>query len=188
MFADFTRVARDNGIVLPRDLMLLAKSFVTVTSIAKLLDPDFDMAEMTRPHARRIVLQRYSPRGIMKGLAGNLLSISRLLHRAPKQVSGILRKMEAGKLQINFRHEGLENFMTEVDHASNRVSVSIILGAVVVGSSLVIHAKIGPKVANLPYLRFESLSELSLLGIVGYLFAGVLGLWVVWDIIRSGRY
>ena len=100
-----------------------------------------------------------------------------------------MRKMEAGRLQINFRHEGLESFMTEMDHASNRVSVSIILGAVVIGSSLVIHAKIGPPVSVIPLLeRFESLENIPLLGVAGYLFAGVLGLWLVWDIIRSGRY
>ena len=54
--------------------------------------------------------------------------------------------------------------------------MSIILGATIVGSSIALHAKV------------LAIRNISAIGIVGYLIAGMLGLWLVWDILRSGRY
>ena len=177
VFADVTRVARDNGALLPREFVLLARSFVMVTSTAKELDPKFDLAGAMEPYARKLFFEKLSPRGALKSIGLGAYNLGRLVHKLPRQVADIIRKMDAGTWQILFKHEGLENLLGEMDRVSNRISVSIILGAIIIGSSLILHAKLGP-----------TLFELPIFGLVGFLIAGLLGLWLVWDVLRSGRY
>ncbi len=66
--------------------------------------------------------------------------------------------------------------MLELDRASNRVAFSLIIAALIVGSSFILTLSTGPMFFGYP-----------LLGIVGYSFAGVLGIWLVIAILRSGR-
>ena len=74
------------------------------------------------------------------------------------------------------RHEKLEGLEQHIDKASNRLSFSLIIASIIVGSSIIMQTQIGPLLLGYP-----------LIGVVGYLVAGFLGLWLVWAIIRSGR-
>lgn len=176
VFADVTRVARDNGIFLPRDFVLLAKSFITITNIARTLDPDFDVTGVVEPHAKRLLLERFSPPRLTKAAGSGLWRLVHFLRWAPREFRDLLRKVQTGSLQFQFKHQGLEDFMYEMDRASNRIAVSIILAAVIIGSSLVIHAGKAPLWGEVPAI-----------GAVGYLFAGALGLVLVIAILRSKR-
>jgi len=181
VFADLTRVVRENNVLLPREFVLLGRSFVLVTSTAKAVDPNFNIAEAVGPYARRLLLEKFSPKAALKNIALSTYGFGQMIHRLPSQIADIIRKMDAGTWQVLFKHEGLENFIHELDRVSNRISVSIILGAVVIGSSLILHARLWPTIG-------PPEASISVLGLLGFLVAGLLGLWLVWDILRSGRY
>ena len=72
--------------------------------------------------------------------------------------------------------KGVDRFIREFDRSTNRLSFSVIIGAVIIGSSVIIHSGKGRMMFGYPSL-----------GLVGYLLAAFLGLWLVWGIIRSGR-
>jgi ubiquinone biosynthesis protein len=65
-----------------------------------------------------------------------------------------------------------------LDRSSNRLAFSVVIAAIIVGSSVVISAASDLTVFGFPVQYF---------GIAGYLFAGVLGLGLSWAIFRSGR-
>ena len=176
VFGDMMALAREAQIVLPRDFVLLAKSLVTVLGIAQKLDPDFDVASQLRPRAREMVKRRLAPAHLMKNLGLNVWSLTTLARALPRSLLHILRRAETGRLQLTFRHTGYEEVVGELDRAANRVSVSLILASIVVGSSLLLTSERGPTL-------FGTLR----LGAVGFVIAGLLGIWTVWGILRSGR-
>ncbi len=61
-----------------------------------------------------------------------------------------------------------------MDRASNRLSFSLLIAALIVGSAYVLDK--GPE-----FLGY------SVIGILGLCFAGILGIWLVMGILRSGR-
>ncbi|MBI2190799.1 MAG: AarF/ABC1/UbiB kinase family protein [Planctomycetes bacterium] len=176
VFSDVTRIARRNGIVLPRDVILLAKSFVAVMTTARNLDPDFDFAAAVAPHVRALAVERMSPKAIFREAKSSLWHLGRLLRWLPRELSEILRKAESGRLQIIFRHVGLDPWVNELDRSLNRLSMSIIIAAIVIGSSLLLQSGAGPMVVGV-----------SVLGLLGFVVAGLLGLALVVAIWRSGR-
>ena len=177
VFGDVTALARDAHVVLPRDFVLLAKSLVTVLSIARTVDPNFDVSALLRPRAKEMLRRRLSPTELAKSLGLNLWSIGTLFQAVPRSFLRILRRTESGRLEFTMRHVGYEDFVGELDRAANRLTVSMILASLVIGSSLLLATKTPP-------LLF---GNVSLLGVFGYLIAGILGLWTVWGILRSGR-
>ena len=65
-----------------------------------------------------------------------------------------------------------------MDRSSNRLSLAILVAALIVGSSLIFQTKsAGPAMFGYPAL-----------GMVGFVAAGLLGLWLAVLILRSGRF
>jgi len=64
----------------------------------------------------------------------------------------------------------------ELDRSSNRLSFAVVIAAIVIGSSIIVHAETGPHLLGYP-----------LLGMVGFLAAAVLGIGLAIGILRSGR-
>jgi len=176
LFNDALRIAREHRLTMPRDLVMLMRSLVVVSSVAQTLDPGFNIAELLQPQARRLVMRKLSPKKSMSEVGMQLWHTSRIVRNLPGHLRSIIQKIETGTLTVAFKHQGLEGLMSELDRVSNRLSVSIILGAIVVGSSIALHAKV------------LSIRGVSALGVAGYLIAAMLGLWLVWDILRSGKY
>jgi len=116
------------------------------------------------------------------GAAGSSLRQVRDLARtAPRDVQAILRRASRGKFEMQMRHTGLEDHVRELDRIGNRLAFSIITAAIIMSSGMIIASKIGPMIGTAPF------EDLSILGIIGYLFAGVLGLRLLIAISRGGR-
>ena len=176
-FSDIMKVAREHDMVLPRDFILLAKSFVTVTSIAKTFDPNFDFISIVTPFMNNIFKERFSMDNLSKSATASTWHVTNLIRQAPKEMRYILRKIIGGDMQIVLKHKGLETLITDLDRSSNRLSLSVILAATVIGSSMIMMGKIGPLI----------LGNISILGIIGFLFATAMGFSLVIAIFRSGR-
>ena len=100
----------------------------------------------------------------------------KLLSILPYETESILRRVKGGKVSFQLEHRGLDNLIKELDRSSNRLSFSLIIAALIVASSMLIRWEIGP-----------SLLGYSVFGLFGYLFAGLLGVWLAIGILRSGR-
>lgn len=178
LFNDLAHAARNNSVRLPRDFVLLGKSMAMVGGLAKKLDPEFSLASKMGPYTRALIEERLEPAKILDRSATGLWHLLRFISKLPSEAGQIIRKLRTGTLEIVFRHEGLEDSVAELDKASNRLSLSVILGSVVVASSLIINAKIAPLIPD---------TDISILGLVGYCIAAIMGIWLVLAIIRSGR-
>jgi ubiquinone biosynthesis protein len=183
-FADFVAVARRHRARVPRDLVVFGRALVTALSSVQRLDPEIGVSEVVRPYARRLVVKRLAPSGLARGGARTGYHLLTLLRRLPSDLRSILRKLRQGRLRLEFRHEGLESFASELDRASNRLAFSVVIAAIIIGSSYIMGAGVGPKWRA---LDFVGLGDVPILGLVGFVFAGVLGLALAWAIWRSGK-
>jgi hypothetical protein len=74
-------------------------------------------------------------------------------------------------------HVGLDEFMAKLDVLFNRLVIALIVTGGLIGSSLTgIFAKSGPHVIGL-----------HVVSVLGFTLSTVLGIWLPWSVIRSGR-
>jgi len=164
-----------NGIEVARDYALVAKAVLAVEEAGSALDPDFNLRDCFQPAVDALISERRDPRLIWRRLRQSFTSGLGRLQDLPGGLQRVLRLLEEGGTTINFQHRGLDRLDDTINDASNKITVSVIIGSLIIGSSLIIRADVGWKVYDFPVL-----------GVVGYLLSGILGLWVVFDILRRG--
>jgi ubiquinone biosynthesis protein len=132
IFEDILKLGRKHHGILPRDFVLLGKSMAVVGTLAKKLDPEFNLLESARPHTTKLLSEKLSPRRISNVLLGTSWSFLNLIKRLPSDISTLLRMLKGGKIQGILRHEGLESLVEEMERSSNRLSLGVILASLVV--------------------------------------------------------
>ena len=161
---------------IPPQFHIMIKAIATMDGVARQLDPEFNTIAHTKPFVEKLVHERHDPKRIIKNAvlySSELLDILKII---PKDAYEIIKKIKMGTLKIEFEHQGLSKLITEMDKSSNRLSFSLVIAALIIGSSLIIIANKGPLIYGFPVL-----------GILGFIFAGILGLWLAVGILRSGR-
>jgi ubiquinone biosynthesis protein len=84
--------------------------------------------------------------------------------------------MKSGKLKIEFQHMGLEEIEESIEKSANRLSVSIIIAAILIGSALLLLAKTPPMLFGIPVL-----------GLAGFVTAVGMGIVLIRSIYKKGR-
>ena len=124
----------------------------------------------------KLILEKHDPKRILKDAALYSSELLDILKALPNDSYEIIKKIKKGTLKIEFQHQGLSKFISEMDKSSNRISFSLVISALIIGSSLIIMANRGPLIYGFPVL-----------GILGFVFAGLLGLGLAIGVLKSGR-
>jgi ubiquinone biosynthesis protein len=158
------------------NLYLMMKAISQVESLGTELDPEFEIISRARPFVERIQWARFHPKRLAEEIFASGTDLISLLQDIPAEFRSILRQTRAGKLNIVFQHRGLEKLRTTLDQTGNRVAYAIVLAALIVGSSLVVLSGIPPTWNNIP-----------LIGLIGFLVAGLMGFGLLITIIKHGK-
>jgi len=177
IIVDLIYVLGQSGLRIPRDYTLLARAVLSIENTGRQLDPDFDIGAAARPFILNLARERSRPRNIARGIAWSLGGNLQRMSELPADLQRILRKLERDDLSINLRHENLESFGDDVQASANRLSLAVILGSAVIGSSIVITTGVKPLIWGYPAI-----------GLLGYLLSGLIGMYVAFDILRNGRH
>ncbi len=174
MLSDVTAILREHRLALPSDLALLIKAFITLEGLGRGLDPEFHMAEEALPLLRRVMRAQYRPRVLAQRAWRNLRSTLNLVERLPHDIARLMRNARRGKLHINLELAHLKRVGDQLNQAANRMSMALIIAALIIGSSIVMTVEGGPTLMGLPAFGF-----------LGFSGAVVGGLWLVRSIWRS---
>lgn len=178
IFSEITAVMRSHNVTLPREMVLVLKTITTIAGVALRLDPGLDLIAILSPRLKGLIAGRFSPVSLVRTGAVGIWHLGSILRTAPGQLRTALRQISRGRWQVHIRHENLEHLTREMDRSSNRLAFALVLAAIIVGSSVVIRTDPAVRIVGMP---------LQWLGIAGYLFAGVMGIRLLWAIFRSGR-
>ncbi|MCF6266336.1 MAG: AarF/ABC1/UbiB kinase family protein [Desulfuromusa sp.] len=176
LLLDFVEILTEHQIKFPANLMLLSRALFVMEGIGRQLDPNFNMVAQLKPFAEQVIKDRYSPASIVKEATRTLQSYQALGKSLPKDIKEFINRINRNKFKIDVEHRGFERLVNDLDKSSNRISFSMIIAALIVGSSLVMQIDKGPMLFGFP-----------ILGLLGYSVAGFLGLGLAIAILRSGR-
>jgi len=177
LLMDLNNMLRTHHIKMPSDLALMFKAMVTAEGTARQIYPGLDVIAEIEPFINKLGVERWSPSQIWRRFTRQLRFYLKLQSSLPGAIQRILQKIEQGDLSITFKHENLSGLQKSLDNVSNRLSFSIILGAVIIGSSMIITTGVKPLIFGYPAI-----------GLVGYLISAILGLIVAFNIFRSRKF
>lgn len=163
-----------NGVEVAGDYALLSKAILCVEETARTLDPGFDIMRVAEPFLSKLGREQWGARSLKRQFFHPMRILLRHVQLLPETVQRILQRIEREDLQINFHHTGTEQLEKTFNASMNRLTVGVILGSLVIGSSLIITTGVGPLLFGFPAI-----------GILGFLVSGMLGMYIVVSILRK---
>ena len=173
---DLLEIATRFHLQLPPDIFLMLKAISTVEAVGRMLDPEFDMIAKAAPFIEQVLMDRFKPQRVAEDVGDLAARMLKFLHQFPKDLLDLAGLLRQQKLSLQIKHDGLEKVLATHDQISNRLSFSIVIAALIVGSALIVISKTPPLFYGI-----------SLIGIIGFLAAALMGIWLLVAILRSGR-
>ncbi|MGZ4372172.1 MAG: ABC1 kinase family protein [Gaiellaceae bacterium] len=162
---------------LPTRFLLLDKAIATLGSVGVDLYPEFNVFEVARPYARGLMLERFTPQRMANRARKESLRLGAMALELPYQIHDVLEEFRDGQIEIGFVHKGLDDLLNRMDVVFNRLVIAMVVAGGLIGSSLIgIFAKTGPHILGI-----------NIISVIGFAFSGLLGLWLLWGVVRSGR-
>jgi ubiquinone biosynthesis protein len=162
---------------LPTRFVMLDKAIATLGSVGIELYPDFNVFEVAKPYARDLMLERFTPRRMAIRARRETWRLTQMAAELPYQIHDTLEQVRDGQIEVGFVHKGLDELMAKLDTLFNRLVIALVVTGGLIGSSLIgIFAKTGPHLLGL-----------HVVSVLGFLLSAILGIWLLWGVIRSGR-
>ena len=163
LLSDFFAMLQRYHIICPSDLILLTKALTTIEGVAEHFDPDFNVLAHVEPQIREVVSKRYGFAAMRHRMQSSMNEYMEFLENLPSDARRILDQIRHNRLTLNLEMRRIEHLADKLDSSSRLMGISMIISALIVGSSILILA--------------DSLSKeqgfLGIIGLIGLLTAGI---------------
>ncbi|MEZ6047652.1 MAG: AarF/UbiB family protein [Planctomycetaceae bacterium] len=170
MLNDFVLLLATHRLNCPSNLMLLIRAFVTLEGMGRWLDPNFNMATALAPFVTEVVRERYNPVRLGKLFVSESRRLLTIAHQTPYHMTTILKKLSEDELKVKLEHKEVDRLIQEVDRSSNRLAIGMVMSALILASALLIRHG----------------GELSWVSVPVFIMSSLLGLWLIYGVLRSG--
>ena len=161
------------GAPMPRELILFFRTVAAFEGIANELDPGFDMIKACEKFTGELTKEMYSTENLKQEGLVIARDVAHLMRFAPFQLRRLLSYATEGNLSVHIENENFSKMSAIVDRASARLSLSLIVTALILGSAILAHSG--------KLERFD----LSMIPIVGFGLAGFVSLFLIYSIIKG---
>jgi len=173
---DLLELVSRHKIFFKPNLYLMMKALTTVEGVGLGLDPNLELIKLAEPFMKKVKSDRIRLNRIVEEAGLTTSDYIDLFRDLPEELRSILSQLRQGRMKLEFEHRGLSDLRAVLDQVSNRISFAIVLASLIIGSSLIILSGIPPKWQDIP-----------IIGLIGFLLAGVMGFWLLLSILRHGR-
>jgi len=121
-----------------------------------------------------IFKNRYNPNRVTRDLTKTLITLTGIAQEAPPQIRGILDSLESGRFKVRVEDSGAEKRTCRWEKTVNRIILTVLTSILVL--------------VSLALMLLGKSAWATFFGLLGFLFAGFLGSWVILSILRSGTF
>jgi predicted unusual protein kinase regulating ubiquinone biosynthesis (AarF/ABC1/UbiB family) len=169
-------IANNNDLKAPAELTMLAKTLLHLDSITKKLDPEYDPQRVIRDYAEQLITQKLAQKFNPRNFYPALLDLNQLVLDLPHRVREILDLTSAGRLSFGIKLTQAEEFLAGIHKIANRITVGVVIAALLVSSSLMMRVPSTFTIFGYPGLA-----------VFGYLLASAAGFYLVLSTILRDR-
>lgn len=162
---------------LPSEMAQMLESLVAAEKLGQRPDDPGYIATVAAAEGAEAVISRFRDPAYLIQRTARRLAQPDTYADYPRQIHALLNELKDGEVEVQFRHEGLDDLISKVDILANRLVFAVLIAALILGSSMLgIFSRGG-----------ATLLGVSVFGLAGFVFAAILGIALLIGIIRSGR-
>ena len=134
---DLLAVIRRNHLQLPTELALVLKAIGMSEALWRRLDPEFNIALVAEPFAKRA----RSPRSVARAMRRRMVDAGRESATAavsiPGQVGRIASRLDRGEFEMALRHRDIDESLDRVGAIVGRLATAILASSFIVGLAII---------------------------------------------------
>jgi predicted unusual protein kinase regulating ubiquinone biosynthesis (AarF/ABC1/UbiB family) len=153
-------LANENELIVPAELAMLAKTLLNLDGITRKLDPNYDPQRVIREYSQELMAQKLKQKFEPQNFYPALLDLNQLILDLPHRSREILDLTAGGKLTFGIKLTQAEEFLAGIHKIANRITVGLVIAALLVASSLMMR--------GYPFVA-----------VTGYLMAAVAGMYLI---------
>lgn len=132
-------------ITVPGGVFIVFRAFAILEGIGKIMYPEFKTYDFIRPYGQRMLAEQLRPENLANEAAARMSSIYSFMSSFPVEVKNILQKTNLGKMHFEIELQGYGYALKKWDSITNRLVMTFILCALIIGSSLALLGHYGPE-------------------------------------------
>jgi ubiquinone biosynthesis protein len=170
-------IMRRHSLHLPSNLALLVKTIIITEGLGARLDPDFHLITVIEPYTEKLLLHQRSPRRLLTKLHRTSKDLVWLGTEAPQQLRRLVGEIERRGFEVGMKPQSFDPLLGRLERLVNRIVLGMLTSAFIIGLAILLSV----------YRPPGSVSWAGVMFAVGFVFAVVLGLYLAWSILKSGR-
>lgn len=174
--SEIIQISMKHKLRIPSQLSLLAKMMMTIESWVTQIDPQISLVKIAEPYGKRILQQRFTWSRFRRTATAVGWDYLELGQRLPKDIANLLRLLASGDFKVKLEIPNSKRILNQFDIITNRIVLAIILASIIMGTSLMAWQRQDAVWVRLPLVE------------LGFSAALLLGLFLVYSIIKRGRY
>ncbi len=137
LFQNLLTAAVENGINIPTDLSMLAKSIATLDIVMQQLDPDFNIVEWEQPMVEKIISRKLSAKHLGTRAKNAGIILEDLLKKLPDSTATIVENIEKGRFGMEVNAQQLAQYERLLNANSKINTYGTLLAATAIASALI---------------------------------------------------
>ena len=133
---DLVQFAGMNGYLLPIEMSLIGKTLLNLDQVGRTLSPEFNPNESIKKHAMDLTNKHLMQDLTSMNFWSALLESKELIEKLPERLNKFLQNASENKLKFEIDAIDEVRLMEGFEKVANRITVGLILSALIVGSSL----------------------------------------------------
>jgi ubiquinone biosynthesis protein len=130
------KAAGDNGVRLPAELGMIGKTLLNLDQIGHVLAPHFEPNAAIRRHAGEITEKQMARDLSLSSLFSTAVELKNFVQHLPGRVNRILDRVADNDLELKVDAIDETRLMEGMQKVANRISLGLILAALIVGAAL----------------------------------------------------
>ncbi|HRN94218.1 MAG TPA: lipopolysaccharide core heptose(II) kinase RfaY, partial [Chitinophagales bacterium] len=174
------KIMFDYKITVPGGVFIIFRAFAILEGIGKKMHPNFKTYDFIKPYGQRLIAEQLKPENLAAEAQSRISNFSAFLNSFPVELRNILQKTQRGKLHFEIELQGYGYALKKWDSVTNRIVITYIICALILGSSIALLAKF-PEEMKFIY-------GINKWSFIGYCIAGGLFLILLYTILRKRVY
>ncbi|MDE1849394.1 MAG: AarF/ABC1/UbiB kinase family protein [Candidatus Micrarchaeota archaeon] len=122
----------------PRELAELTRAFLLLEGVGMQLDTKFSVAEEFETYTKRMGTAKVDLKRIEGEIGSGMVDVEYMVRMLPSTISTLFKRLRDGTIRIELEHKDLLTLVRNIDLMGNRISISLILASMIVGSSFIV--------------------------------------------------
>lgn len=171
---EIVEILRSQNLSINTSFTMLARGFITIEGVVSVLSPSASVIKIVREHVEKQLFTLSSALQKAKEIGMQTAHSFDASTKLPTQLSHTLDMLNEGEISLGAEMNMPKDLKSTVYSLTGYLAFALISAGLFIGSSIICTTDMMPRFLGVP-----------LLGIVGYLSAFVLGVYVVWQMIYA---